>query len=97
MLWKPAYTPVKLFIGANCPSYTGIVLGLFRAAPQSTTSETLSQLLFGRQIRTRLDLNKPFRDGRVEQQLQQQKTSHDRIAKEKKFHKGEITKPALYM
>ena len=32
----------------------------YRAAPRSTTGESPSQLLFGRQIRTRLDLIKPF-------------------------------------
>ena len=61
----------------------------YRAAPQSTTGESPYQLLFGRQIRTRLDLIKPCRDRHVEQQQQHQKTSHDRSAKEKVFHKGE--------
>ncbi len=57
--------------------------------PQGTTGESPFQLLFGQQIRTRLDLIKPCIDSHVEQQLQQQKTSHDRIAKEKEFCKGE--------
>ena len=61
----------------------------YQAAPQSTTGESPSQLLFGRQIRTRLDLIKPCRDRQVEQQQQHQKTSHDRSAKEKVFHKEE--------
>ena len=59
----------------------------YRAAPQSTTGEFPSQLLFGQQIRTRLDLIKPCRDRHVEKQ--QHQTSHDRSAKEKVFYKGE--------
>ena len=53
------------------------VLFAYRITPQSTTGVSPSELLLGRQLRSRLDLVKPNTAARVESKQQQQKESHD--------------------
>ena len=60
----------------------------YRIIPHSTTGTPLAQLLFGRQLRTRLDSVKPSLERRVDSRLSQQKKGHDQRAKER-FREGQ--------
>ena len=55
----------------------------YRITPHSTTGTSPSQLLFGRQIRSRLDTVKPSLEKRVRSRISKQKEDHDRTAKER--------------
>ena len=61
------------------------VLFTYRITPQSTTGLTPSELMFGRQLRTRLDLVKPNVEQRVEEKQAKQKERHDERAKPRAF------------
>ena len=65
------------------------VLMAYRIAPQSTTGVSPSQLLFGRRIRSRLDLLLPTVRERVEKRQGQQKMAHDNARARRTFEKGE--------
>ena len=65
------------------------VLIAYGSTPQSTTGSSPSELLFGRHIRTRLDLLKPSTLTQVERNQTRQKLAHDASARERNFHFGE--------
>jgi len=60
----------------------------YRNTPHSTTGAMPSELLFGRRVRTHLELLKPNLSNRVQAKQQQQKFSHDAHAKERSFQVG---------
>ncbi len=61
------------------------VLFTYRITQQSTTGLTPSELMFGRQLRTRLDLVKPNVEQRVEDRQAKQKEYHDKRARSRTF------------
>ena len=58
----------------------------YRNTPHTTTGRTP---LFGRHVRTHLDLVKPNTTSRVQLKQQQQKSAHDLHAKERRFKVGD--------
>ena len=54
----------------------------YRNLPHSTTGVSPTELMFGRQLRSRLDLLKPSLESRVEDNQQRQKEGHDQHARE---------------
>ena len=61
----------------------------YRITLQSTTGTSPAQLLFGHNLKSRLDLLKPDTSGRVEHKQQMQKSGHDRHAKTRYFAEGD--------
>ena len=61
----------------------------YRITPHFTTGTSPSQLLFGRQIRSRLDTVKPSLEKRVRSRISKQKEDHDRTAKERILVEGQ--------
>ena len=66
------------------------VLLSYRTTPHSTTGETPSLLLLGRQVRTRFDLLRPDRERWVCAKQACQKMGHDNKAKDGELHIGEL-------
>ena len=60
----------------------------YRTTPHSTTGGTPSELMFGRQLRTRMDLLKPDIGRRVRFRQDQQKQGHDTHARPREFAVG---------
>ena len=56
-----------------------------RNIPHSTTGVSLAELMFGRQLHSRLDLLRPSLESRVEHNQQRQKEGHDQHARERQF------------
>jgi len=54
----------------------------YRNLPHSTTGVSPAELMFGQQLRSRLDLLKPSLESRVEHNQQRQKEGHDQHARE---------------
>ena len=65
------------------------ILTSYRITPQATTGVPPSELLFGRRIRTRLDLLKPNIASHVENSQMVQKRTHDIHSKSRTFGIGE--------
>ena len=63
-------------------------LASHRLTPHATTGKTPCELLLGRRIRTRLDFLRPNTADKVEKQQAQQKKSHDKQSKLRKFSEG---------
>ena len=61
------------------------VLFAYRTTPQTTTGVSPSELLLGRQPRTKFDLLHPNTAARVELKQQQQQRSHDKACKDRGF------------
>lgn len=61
----------------------------YRTTPHSTTGVPPSELLFGRNIRTRLDMLRPDVGGRVRDKQSQQKEYHDQHSTTRVFHIGD--------
>lgn len=61
----------------------------YRVTPHTSTGVSPAQLLFGRRLRTRLDAIKPSLECRVEARQNQQKASHDRRARDRRFAEGD--------
>ena len=54
----------------------------YRNLPHSTTGVSPAELMFGRQLRSQLDLLKPSLESRVQHNQQRQKEGHDQHARE---------------
>ena len=57
----------------------------YRTTPHSTTGVSPSELMFGRQLRTRMDLLRPDLGGHVRSCQEQQKKDHDALAQLREF------------
>ena len=64
------------------------LLSRYRVTPQSTTGRSPAELMFGRKLRTRLDLLRPDLSSRVRQQQAIQKQNHDTHAKQRDINTG---------
>ena len=64
------------------------LLSRYRVTPQSTTETSPAELLFGRNLRMRLDLLRPDVEKHVRQQQAKQKQNHDIYAKQRDFTEG---------
>ena len=69
---------------ANGPLY----LLTYRITPHQTTGQSPSELMFGRRLRTALNLPKPDLHSRVESQQDWMNKNHDQKSKERVFQKG---------
>ena len=63
-------------------------LASHRLTPHATTGKSPCELLLGRRIRTRLDFLRPNTADKLEKQQAQQKKSHDKQSKLRKFSEG---------
>lgn len=61
----------------------------YRNTPHSTTGRSPAELMFGRRLRTRLDLLKPSVTDVINNSLAKQKYYHDRRSKPRSFFEGE--------
>ena len=61
----------------------------YRITPHSTTGSSPAQLLFGRQLRSRLDLLRPDLHSRVQQRQEQQKANKDNKARPRSLSVGD--------
>ena len=61
------------------------VLFNYRMTPQSTTTNSPAELLFGQKLKSRLDLLHPDLQGKVESKVEKQKESHDRHSRFREF------------
>ena len=64
------------------------LLSRYRVIPQSTTGRSPAELMFGRKLRTHLDLLRPDLSSRVRQQQAIQKQNHDTHAKQRDINTG---------
>ena len=64
------------------------LLSHYRVTPQSTTGRSPAELMFGRKLRTRLDLLRPDLSSRVRQQEAIQKQNHDTHPKQRDINTG---------
>jgi len=64
------------------------LLSCYGITPQSTTGVSPAELMFGRKLRTRLDLIRPEMGNRVRQQQAKQKQNHDIHSKQQDFQEG---------
>ena len=62
----------------------------YRSTPQSTTGVSPAELMFGRPLRSQLDLMRPSVQSNVIHRQEQQKHGHDQRAKERSFNPGEL-------
>ena len=62
----------------------------YRITPHSTTGMPPSELMFGRQLRTRFDLLQPQLKSKVVEKLQKQKQLFDRHTKDRDFVIGDL-------
>ena len=62
----------------------------YRTMPQTTTGLSPAELLFGRRLRTQLDLLQPDLRTKVQDQQQRMKTNHDQHAQQRCFSIGDL-------
>ena len=62
----------------------------YRNTPQTTTGQTPAELIFGRQLRTRLSNVKPGVEERVQKKQENQKRNYDGKAKDRYFKVGDM-------
>lgn len=65
------------------------ILFRYRITPQTTTGTAPSELLFGRKLKSCLDLLRPNLRDRVENKQARQKIDHDRKARSRRFSPGD--------
>ena len=53
--------------------------------PQSTTTKSPAELLFGRKLKSCLDLLHPDLQGKIESKVEKQKVAHDRHSRFRQF------------
>ena len=75
---------------SSCTVDTKLAQFLFsyRITPHSITGQSLAELMFGRQLRTRFDLLHPNVQEKVVKKQDKQKEYFDRSPKERKFSRG---------
>ena len=61
----------------------------YRNIPHSTTGTSPAELMFGRRLRSQLDLLKPSTEARVEESQQRQKRGHDQHTRDRYFTEGD--------
>lgn len=66
------------------------VLFKYRTTPHTTTGETPSKLLMGRELKTPLDSLRPSLRSKVETRQQEQKLQHDKTAIQRSFSIGDL-------
>ena len=74
--------------GGSIESRVARFLSRYRTTPQSTTGTTPAELMFGRKLRTRLDLLKPDLEVAVRRKQTKQKAAHDYRATDCSFKEG---------
>ena len=74
----------KITDGSTADRIARILLN-YRRTPQTTTGPSPSELMFGGNLRTRLDLLLPNLSARVEQSQSRQKQGHDVHARDRTF------------
>ena len=74
--------------GGSIESRIAKFLSRYRTTPQSTTGTTPAELMFGRKLRTRLDLLKPDLEVAVRWKQTKQKAVHDYHATDCSFKEG---------
>ena len=62
----------------------------YRSTPQATTGVSPAELMFGRPLRSQLDLMRPSIQSHVMLHQEQQKYGHDKRAKERNFKPGDL-------
>ena len=77
----------KITLG-SVESWLARLFSCYRVTPQSTTGVCSAQLIFGRKLRTRLDLLQPDLGCKVRQQQAKQKQNHDVHSKQRGFEVG---------
>ena len=77
----------KITDGSTSDCIARILLN-YRRTPQTTTGSSPAELMFGRNLRTRLDLLLPNLSARVEQSQSRQKQGHDVHARDRAFTVG---------
>ena len=77
----------KITDGSTADHIPRILLN-YRRTPQTTTGSSPAELMFGRNLRTRLDLLLPNLSARVEQSQSRQKQEHDVHARDCTFTVG---------
>ena len=75
-------------VPVNTVSRVARFLSRYRTTPQSTTGTTPAELMFGRKLRTRLDLLKPDLEVAVHRKQTKQKAAHDYHATDCSFKEG---------
>jgi len=79
---------LKKMTDGTMESRVARLLSRYRITPQSTTGVSPAELMFGRKLRTRLDLIRPEMGNRVRQQQSKQKQNHDIHSKQQDFQEG---------
>ena len=77
----------KITDGSTADCIARILLN-YQRTPQTTTGSSPAELMFGRNLRTRLDLLLPNLSARVEQSQSRQKQGHDVHARDRTFTAG---------
>ena len=68
----------------------------YRVTPHSTTGKSPSELLNNRKLKTLLDLMHPNLHGKVQVKQQEMKNRHDKHAKHREFHVGDLVRVRNY-
>jgi len=68
----------------------------YRNTPQTTTGMSPAELLFGRRLRSRLDLLKPDLYKRVEREQERKKEAHERHSQDRSFQEGDEVNDRTY-
>ena len=68
----------------------------YRVTPHSTTGNSPSELLNNRKLKTLLDLLHPNLHGKVQMKQQEMKNRHDKHAKHREFHVGDLVSVRNY-
>lgn len=76
--------------GVSLDTRLSKVLARYRVTPQSTTGRTPAEMMYHRQIRSRLDLLIPDASSKVLKSQNRQKSSHDRVAMKSSISVGQM-------
>ena len=82
-------TAMKQITGGTIESKVSRVLFKYRVTPHSTTGVSPAELMFGRQLRTHLDLLQPDIGQHVRHNQSKQKQNHDVHSRSREFNEGD--------